>query len=345
MTRFSPQALALDPAATAARLGRGLRSAVLKRLRRRGVVVAVSGGVDSACVVALAAHALGNHRVHALILPERESSPESTALAARLCDALGVSRTTVDLTATLEAVGCYRERTEAVRSVFPGFEPGMRWKIVLGRDRLVTGRLSIFSAVIELPGGETRSFRVPADAYLRIVAATNFKQRTRKMLEYHHADLLHFAVAGTPNRVEYDQGFFVKLGDGAADVKPIAALYKTQVYALARHLGVLEEITEREPTTDTYTLSQSQEEFYFSIDHRRLDLLMWALDHRVSAADAAPVVGLTPDHVRNVYDDIVRKRRVAEYLHAAPIVLRADPRPREPGAPEEEVAPRLARTS
>ena len=78
-----------------------------------------------------------------------------------------------------------------------------------------------------------------------MVAAANFKQRVRKMMEYYYADLLQYAVAGTPNRLEYDQGFFVKNGDGAADVKPIAHLYKSQVYQLAAYLGVPEEIRRR----------------------------------------------------------------------------------------------------
>jgi NAD+ synthase len=321
VTAFTPSVLDLDLEATAARLSAGLREAVAKKLRRRGLVVAVSGGIDSACVAALAVKAMGRERVHALLLPERDSSPESTRLGTELCDALGVERTVEDIAPVLEALGCYRRRDDAVRSVFPGFERGMRWKMVLGSDRLAEDRISFFSVVVELPGGATRSFRLTPDAYLGILAATNFKQRTRKMLEYFHADRLNFAVAGTPNRLEYDQGFFVKLGDGAADVKPIAGLYKTQVYALARHLGVIDEILRREPTTDTYSLSQSQEEFYFSLDYHRLDLLLWARDHEVSPEVAAPGVAMTPEQVRRVYQDIDRKRRVAEYLHAAPIVL------------------------
>jgi NAD+ synthase len=320
MTQFSAEVLAIDLEATAARLAGGLRD-VVKAFRRRGVVVAVSGGIDSACVAALAVRALGAERVHALLLPERDSTAESTALGTKLCDALGVSRTVQDIAPVLEAVGCYRERDDAVRSVFPEFEPGMRWKMVLSADRLASGTLSFFSVVVELPGGETRTFRLTPDAYLRILAATNYKQRTRKMIEYFHADRLSYVVAGTPNRLEYDQGFFVKLGDGAADVKPIAMLYKTQVYALARHLGVVDEILSRAPTTDTYSLPQSQEEFYFSIDHRRLDLLLWARDHGVPAEEAAAVVELPPDVVRHAYDDIDRKRKVAEYLHAPPVVL------------------------
>ena len=321
MTRFSQQVLAVDPEVEARRLARALETGVLKGLRRRGVVVAVSGGIDSACVAALAVRALGKDRVHALLLPERDSSPESTELGRALCQALGIGWTLQDIAPTLEAVGCYREREEAVRSVFPEFDRSMKWKIALGDTRLESGRLPFFSVIVKLPGGDARSIRLPADAYLRIVAATNYKQRTRKMIEYFHADRLHYAVAGTPNRLEYDLGFFVKLGDGAADVKPIARLYKTQVYALARHLGVIEEILGRPPTTDTYSLEQSQEEFYFSIDHRRLDLLLWAKDHGVPVEDAAREMGMTPAHVGHVYRDIDQKRRVAEYLHAAPILL------------------------
>jgi len=320
MRELSRAVLDLDLEAEAERLSRALRGAV-QGLRRRGLVVAVSGGIDSACVAAIGARALGKDHVHALLLPERDSSPESLRLGTSVCDALGIGRTVEDIAPILAAAGCYRHREEAVRSVFPGFEPSMRWKMVLASDRLQAGRLSFWQVVVEAPGGGTRVFRLTPEAYLRILAATNFKQRTRKMLEYFHADRLNYAVGGTPNRLEYDQGFFVKLGDGAADVKPIAHLYKTQVYALAGHLGVPEEVLRREPTTDTYSLDQSQEEFYFSIDYRRLDLLLWAKDHGVAPAGAAPAVDLSAEHVQRVYDDIDRKRRAAEYLHAAPLML------------------------
>jgi NAD+ synthase len=130
-----------------------------------------------------------------------------------------------------------------------------------------------------------------------------------------------YAVGGTPNRLDYDQGFFVKLGDGAADVKPIAALYKTQVYALARHLGVTEEILARPPSAETFSLGQSQEDFFFSIPHRELDLLIWARDHGVAEAVAAAALDLTSEQVGQAYQDIDQKRQVAAYLHAPPVLL------------------------
>lgn len=321
MTPPLKDALEIDLEAKAEELSGALREAVLHRLHKRGLVVAVSGGVDSACVAALGARALGPERVFALLLPEKESSPESLAYGRALCEELRISYEVKDITPILEAVGCYQARNAAVREVVPEFEPHMAWKIVLASDPLSSETLHFFRLVVRLRDGEERQHRLPPQAYLRILAATNFKQRTRKMLEYYYADRLNHAVAGTPNRLEHDQGFFVKLGDGAADVKPIAALYKTQVYALARHLGVIEEIVRREPTTDTYTLEQSQEDFYYSLHYSKLDLVLWAKNRGLSAESVAAELGYSPDQVRRVYDDIDQKRRATAYLHARPVLL------------------------
>ena len=315
------EALALDLEGTANELARALRTAVIQRLRRRGVVVAVSGGVDSACVAALSVKAVGADRVHALLLPERDSSPESLALGRTLCERFDIRYEVRDISAMLEAAGCYEARDAAVRGVFPEFEPDLQWKIVTGGDPLAGDALHFFQLVVRDRSGEEQRFRLPPKAYLEIVAATNFKQRVRKMMEYYDADRLGFAVAGTPNRLEYDQGFFVKLGDGAADVKPIASLYKTQVFALARHLGVNDEILDREPTTDTFSLAQSQEDFFYSIDYRTLDVVLWAKNHGVGYDTIAAELGLTLEQVARVCDDIDQKRRTTAYLHAPPLLL------------------------
>ena len=162
--------------------------------------------------------------------------------------------------------------------------------------------------------------RLPLREYLQIVAATNFKQRVRKTMEYFHADRLNYAVIGTPNRLEYDQGFFVKNGDGSADVKPIAHLYKSQVYGMARHLGLPERVCAAIPTTDTYSLSQGQDEFYFALPYQQMDLALWALNHGRPASELAIALGITPAHAQAVYDDIRNKRRTTKYLHMAPVL-------------------------
>lgn len=311
--------LSIEPELMTGRLVRFIHDGVLGRLRRRGVVVGISGGVDSAVVAALCARALGPERVLGLLMPERDSSPDSLRLGELVAGRLGIRCEVEDITATLEAAGAYARQTAAIQRVFPDHEQGSRFKLVLP-SILDSARLGVFVLTVEDQLGNQRSSRMPPRAYLELVAATNFKQRVRKLVEYHHADRLQFAVAGTPNRLEFDQGFFVKQGDGAADIKPIAQLYKTQVYALAEHLGIPEEIRARPPTTDTFSMPQTQEEFYFSLRYDAMDLCLYAVDHGIGASEVAPALGLTIEQCQRVYRDVADKRRATRYQHAAALI-------------------------
>src|SRR5688500_18005969 len=267
---FSADVLRIDPAAVAKQIEDAIRAQVTQ-LRRRGIVVGLSGGIDSSVVTTLAARALGPERVLALLMPERDSSSESAKLGRLLTSRFSIPTIVEDLGDVLDAAGCYTRQTEAIRTVYPHYREGYKSKIVL--PSILDGdRLNVSELVVQTPDGEQKTFRLPAAAYLRLVAATDFKQRVRKLMEYYHADRLNYAVAGTPNRLEYDQGFFVKQGDGAADLKPIAHLYKSQVFEIAEYLGIPETIRTRPPTTDTYSLPQTQEEFYFSLPYDRMDL-------------------------------------------------------------------------
>lgn len=317
---FSPDVLNLDPAREVERIGQGIRRVVCDRFHRRGAVVGLSGGIDSSVTAALCASALGGERVLGLVMPEVDSSAESRELGLTLAQAFGIASVEENITPILKAAGCYRRRDEAIRRTLPEYGPGWKSKIVLP-DMLACDRYAVFSLVALSPDGQERRVRLTAEASLELVAATNFKQRVRKMLEYYHADRLQYAVAGTPNRLEYDQGFFVKLGDGAADLKPIAHLYKSQVYQLAEYLGVPAEIRLRRPTTDTYSLAQSQEEFYFSLPLDKMDLCLYGKDHQVEAGEVAAAIGLEAGQVERVYRQIDARRRVAEYLHCQPVLL------------------------
>jgi NAD+ synthase len=319
---FSRDVLQIDPRREAEEIEGRIRSIVLGDLRRRGVVVAMSGGVDSSVVATLATRALGPERVFGLLLPERDSSDDALRLGRVLAEQLGIRYEVEDIAPALAAVGCYERQDDAARMLVPEYGPGWRCKVVL--PPLLDGdRLNVAQLVIADPAGNERRMRMERAAFLQMVAATNFKQRTRMMLAYYHADRLAYAVAGTPNVLEYDQGFFVKQGDGAADIKPIAHLYKTQVFALAEVLGVPEEIRQRMPTTDTYSLAQSQEEFYFALPYPEMDLCLWAVNHGVPAADVAPAIGLTVEQVERVVRDIEAKRRAGRYLHDVPKPFRA----------------------
>jgi NAD+ synthase len=316
---FTPRLLELDCAREAERISAVLRETALRRFRKKGLVVGLSGGIDSSTAAALAVRALGRDRVLGLLMPERESAEDTLSLSLSVAEHLGIETIHEDISAVLESLGCYRRRDEAIRLVLPDYGPGWKSKIVL--PSVVTGdQYRIFSVVAVSPSGGQATARLTLDAYLGVVAATNFKQRVRKVLEYYHADRLNYAVCGTPNRLEYDQGFFVKLGDGAADVKPIAHLYKTQVYQLASFLNLPEDILQRAPTTDTYSMPQSQEEFYFSLPYGQMDLVLFGRSNGYSAAEIAPAVGLRPEQVERVFRDIDSKRRAAVYLHAPPVL-------------------------
>jgi NAD+ synthase len=321
----TPALLQLDAAAEVERIVEFLRTQLGEVLHRRGLVIAMSGGIDSSVCAALAVRAVGPKRVFGLFMPERDSDPLSLSLAKQLADQLGISYEKHDIAPILEAAGCYQRRDDAIRRVVPEYGDGWASKIVLPGDRLDTDRLNVYYLAVKPPEGEITQVRLPATSYLEIVAATNFKQRVRKMLEYHAADRLHYAVVGSPNRLEYDQGFFVKGGDGLADVKPIAHLYKTQVYQLAYHLGVPEGITSRPPTTDTYSLPQTQEEFYFSLPAATLDQVLFAKNQGWAAEDAAQKLGLQAGQVTRAYADIDQKRSTTGYLHTTSLLVEPVP--------------------
>ena len=315
--------LDMDADAVAERVCRRVRESLSRELSRRGLVIAMSGGIDSSVCAALCARALGPQRVYGLLLPERESSSESVSRGMLLARHLGIAWELFDIGPTLEALGCYRSRDQVFARLFPGYGNGWKSKIVIRGGH--EGRFNRFYVVVQAPDGRSAERRLELGDYLQIVAATNFKQRIRKTLEYFHADRLNYAVVGTPNRLEYDQGFFVKNGDGSADIKPIAHLYKTQVYALARHLGLPEEICCATPTTDTYSLAQGQDEFYFALPYAQMDLALWAHNHGHTAQELALALGITEGQAAAVYGDIEAKRRATRYLHARPVLIEPVP--------------------
>jgi len=316
---LGPAVLALDYDCEIERISARLREILARDLSRRGLVVAMSGGIDSSVSAALSARALGADRVFGLLLPERDSSGESVTRGRLLAEHLGLRYELFDIAPTLEAIGCYRWRDEAICRVFPEYGADWKNKIVISGG--LEGRVNHFQLVVQTPAGETRQVRLGLKEYLQIVAATNFKQRIRKTMEYFHADRLNYAVVGTPNRLEFDQGFFVKNGDGSADVKPIAHLYKSQVYALAHHMGLPAEICGATPTTDTYSLPQGQDEFYFALPYAQMDLALWALNHGRPATELAGALGITAAQAQHVYDDIEAKRRTTRYLHSKAVLV------------------------
>lgn len=307
-----------DCAAEVEKISNGIKKA-LRGLRKRGAIVAVSGGIDSAVTAALCVHALGTNKVFGLLLPENDSSASSESLGKKLVDHLGVEHLVHDIGPSLEAIGCYQWRDEAIREIFPEYTAEWKNKIAITGGQ--EGQVNKFKLVVQSPAGETKEAIMGLKEYLQIVAATNYKQRTRKMVEYFHADRLNYAVMGTPNRMEYDQGFFVKNGDGAADIKPIAHLYKSQVYALAYHFKLPDEICSAVPTTDTYSLDQGQDEFYYALPYQKMDVALWCINHQKPASQLAEMLNISESQAEFIYKDIENKRRTTAPLHWPPVLI------------------------
>lgn len=297
-----------------------LRINVHKRLKRNGGVVGISGGIDSSVTLALAVKALGVDRVVGLIMPEKDSSHESERLAHILADVFGIETITENLTSALAGLGCYERRDNAVRRIFPEYDPAIyKMKIVVGNSGLYSKLPPLFSMVIIDNNGNMKSKRLPAGELRQIEAASNFKQRCRMSMLYYHAERLHYAVIGTPNKHEVSQGFFVKYGDGGADVMPVSHLYKTQIYQLARYLNIPQEIIDRTPTTDTYTAEQTQEEFFYQLPFAQMDLLWYAFEKGYDASEVGQVMGIDSEDVKSIFVNFERKSHTTEYLRMPPI--------------------------
>ena len=297
-----------------------MRNDVLQRFKRNGAVVGISGGIDSSVCFALAAKAFGPEKVLGVMLPEKDSSPDSEMLARELAAKFGVKAIKEEITGALSGFGCYERRDEAVKRVFPEYDPAT-WKMKIGvrQSGLFSNLPPVFYLTIIDAAGNVKDKMLPAREYLQIVAASNFKQRTRMSMLYYHAEALHYAVVGTPNKHEQEQGFFVKYGDGAGDVMPIGNLYKTQVYQLAEYLGVPKGIIQRTPTTDTYSAEQTQEEFFYQLPFHLMDRFWYGFENGYPPAEVAAVMGETAERVESLFRNFERKRNTTEYLRLPPV--------------------------
>lgn len=297
-----------------------LKYDIVSVLKRKGAIVGISGGIDSSVSLALAVRALGPDRVIGIMLPEKDSSNDSKELALKLAEQFGIKTIEENISKGLEGVGCYQRRDEAVKDIFPEYNPiEYAMKIGVNSQGISQNLPPVFSVSIVDRKGYTKSKILPPKEYLQIVAASNFKQRLRMSMLYYHAESKYYAVVGTPNKHEYEQGFFVKYGDGGADVLPIVHLYKTQVYQLAKFLDIPKEIIERTPTSDTYSAEQTQEEFFFQLPFKQMDLIWHGFENGYEPREVALIMDKSEEEISSIYKGFLRKQKTTEYLRMLPI--------------------------
>ena len=290
----------------------------MRSMHREGIVIGLSGGVDSALCAALSAKAIGKDNIFGLVLPDKESSPQSAEFALKQAKQLGIKTITIDITPVLEAFGTYEKRDAVAQSIFPEFNERHKLKITLPSDILNRDSLNFFTLTVVDPEGATKNTRLNNEQARGIISATSTKHRTRMMTQYYYSEKYNYLVCGTTNKSEALQGLFVKYGDGGVDIEPLAHLYKNQVFQLAEYMGVIPEILSRAPCPDTYSAPVTDEEWYFRMPFRQLDLLLYAWENKVEISEVCRVMELSEEQLKRAYRDFTNKYNATMHLRQLP---------------------------
>jgi len=315
---FSKSVLDIIPSSELSRISAFIREMTFKSFKHKGAVIGLSGGIDSAVVAELCVHALGKERALGVILPEKESNPISAEFGKKQAKKMSIETITVDITENLESLNVYERRNAVIKSIFPTFDESYKFHVTLPQNLLEKDRLNYHSITIEDKNGNRQKKRIPGPDWLKISACQNMKQRIRMIQLYFYAERNNYLVAGTTNKTEVMQGFYVKFGDGGVDIEPIAHLYKSQIFELSRHLGVIDEIINRPPSPDTYSLPVTDEEFYFCIDYQLLDLLLYAYENDVPIDQVSNVLVLGEDKIQRAFRDFKAKERATWHIREMP---------------------------
>lgn len=311
--KFHLDVLKIDPARELERLSEFVVAQV-QAFRKKGVIVGLSGGIDSACMAAVAVHALGKEKVVGLILPETESNPISSEYAMKHAQKLGIEHRQIDVTPTVDSVVPYKWRDEFIQNMIPEYKAGYKYNITLPTDLLDRASFSFYRLQVQMPDGEIKSKRLSHEELLTLTSFANIKIRSRMLHLYAEGERRNLLVAGTTNRTEFILGDFCKYGDGGTDIEAFTHLYKDQIYQISEHLGVIQEIIDRPPSPDTFSLPVSDQEFFFRIAFDRLDYLLYAWEHQVPANEAGEVLDLSEEAVERAYKDFASKYRATAHL-------------------------------
>jgi NAD+ synthase len=295
-----------------------IKEQIFDKFRKKGAVIGVSGGIDSALTCALCVKAIGSTNVLGLIMPERDSNSESAVYAKNLCEKLGVKSITVDITHILESFGVYDNRDKIIKKYFPNFNNQSKYRIVVPNRLNNESSRSLPHLEILGVGNQTHKVRLSLHDYLDLTASTNIKHRTRMALLYYHAEKNHFVVAGTTNKSEMVQGYYVKYGDGGVDIEPLAELYKTQVYQISSHLAIPDEIIKRKPSPDTWSFEVSDEDFFYGLPYKTLDLIWFANENSIPPEKISTALSLTLEQVKRIIDDQKKKWRSSQHMRDMP---------------------------
>ncbi len=311
---FNLDVLKIDPEQELEKLSKFIIDQVKIVFRRKGVVVGLSGGIDSACIAAVSVHAMGKDKVIGLILPEKESNPISSEYATKHAQALGIEYREIDISPTVDSVVNYDWRDAFIQKVIPEYQPGYKYNISLPTDLLERDSFNFYRLQVQMPDGQLKTKRMNLNEFRTVTSFANIKIRARMLHLYAEAERRNLIVAGTTNRTEFILGDFCKYGDGGTDIEPLSYLYKNQIYQISEYLKVTPEIIERQPSPDTFSLPVSDQEFFFRIPFDKLDFLLYAWEHKILENEVAKVLNLSEDAVKRAFKDFESKHRATKHL-------------------------------
>jgi NAD+ synthase len=319
--KFHLDVLKIDPVQQLEKLKKFIVDQTNVVFRRKGIIVGLSGGIDSACIAAVAVHAIGKEKVIGLVLPESESNTISSEYAIKHAQVLDIEHRQINITPTVDSIVQYKWRDEYIQKLIPEYKPDYKYNITLPTDLLERASYSFYLLQVQMPDGEIKKKRLNMEEFRTITSFANIKIRARMLHLYAEAERRNLLVAGTTNRTEFILGDFCKYGDGGTDIEPFTHLYKNQIYQLSDYLEVIPEIINRQPSPDTFSLPVSDQEFFFRIPFEKLDHLLYAWEHEVPINDVANVLDISEDAVERAYKDFTTKNRATAHLREVPYTL------------------------
>src|SRR5665647_1746908 len=298
-----------------------IQETVTEQFRKDGIVIGVSGGVDSALIATLAVKALGADHVYGLILPEKESNPSSRDLAIELCKKLKIPYHEVPITPMLQSFGIYAQKESLLKELFPQYDPAIHTTNLFLPPGIDSGSLLALPAIrLSTEKESVGTKRLSAQQYLKFISLQNVKQRTRMIALYMQAEKMNYVVSGTTNKSELLCGYFVKFGDGGVDIEPIANMYKLQVYRLSELLKIDKKIISRAPSPDTWSHFTSDEDFYLRMPYSILDQLLYAEEHDLPSEIIMKNTGLDTTQIESALKHIHTMKNASRMLQLSPPV-------------------------
>ena len=273
-------------------------STQLKDLGKDGVVLGLSGGLDSSVCAYLCTRVLSRDKILTLILPEKDNNPLNMEHAKLIANTLQLPTKTINLTSFLEQIGVYKLFTDEERSNKEKVEKLIKGltKVLKTQSLFTTGMSFQYDGKFGLKEKLERKLLLPYSN--KFFALTYAKVRLRMLLLYYYAALNNYLVIGTTDKSEWTVGFYDKYGDGANDITLLRHLYKTQIRQLASYLGVPKEIIQKPSSGDL--IAKLPNEVIMGFTYEQLDQILYGLEKGMSDQNIAGEVGIDKGSVQTI---------------------------------------------